>query len=141
MFSSTWAAQEIPNSTHGVSFLRLQSLYRLTAAHGTTTTAAMRSEAAAAGVAAALGVRMLGAVEELRCLDEYLDGGLGRRCGAQSTPCVHMTCMQQCRCTAAAVLGHSIAVNPGLAHCSNCGMLWHRVAARQEEEAFASQSN
>ena len=41
----------------------------------------MLAEAAAeeAAAAAALGVRRVGAVEDLRCLDENLDGGLGRR--------------------------------------------------------------
>jgi hypothetical protein len=47
----------------------------------------MLAEAAAeeAAAAAALGVRRVGAVEDLRCLDENLDGGLGRR-RARSAP-------------------------------------------------------
>ena len=55
----------------------------LDTARGGSTAAAMLAEAAAeeAAAAAALGVRRVGAVEDLRCLDENLDGGLGRRWG------------------------------------------------------------
>ncbi len=52
----------------------------LDAAHGTTAGAEMLAAAAAeeAAAAAALGVRRVGAVEDLRCLDENLDT-VGRR--------------------------------------------------------------
>ena len=54
----------------------------LDAAHGTSAAAEMLAAASAeeAAAAAALGVRRVGAVEDLRCLDEDLD-----RCGAWGT--------------------------------------------------------
>ena len=71
----------------------------LDAAHGTTAAAAMLAEAAAeeAAAAAALGVRRVGAVEDLRCLDDNLDGGLGRRCASflSADPC---RCHSGCCC-------------------------------------------
>jgi len=52
----------------------------LDAAHGTAAAAEMLAAASAeeAAAAAALGVRRVGAVEDLRCLDEDLDSA---RCG------------------------------------------------------------
>ena len=67
----------------------------LDTARGGSTAAAMLAEAAAeeAAAAAALGVRRVGAVEDLRCLDENLDGGLGRRWGCCATSsCVPGAC-------------------------------------------------
>jgi len=57
----------------------------LDAAHGTAAAAEMLAAASAeeAAAAAALGVRRVGAVEDLRCLDEDLDSA---RCGARRGP-------------------------------------------------------
>jgi hypothetical protein len=50
--------------------------------HGANGGAAMLAVNAAeeAAAAAALGVRRVGAVEDLRCLDENLDSSVSRRC-------------------------------------------------------------
>ena len=58
----------------------------LDSAHGNSGAAAMLAEAAAeeAAAAAALGVRRVGAVEDLRCLEENLDSNVERRLTASS---------------------------------------------------------
>ncbi|CAL5230077.1 g13534 [Coccomyxa viridis] len=57
----------------------------LDSAHGNSGAAAMLAEAAAeeAAAAAALGVRRVGAVEDLRCLEENLDSNVERRLAAR----------------------------------------------------------
>jgi hypothetical protein len=71
----------------------------LDSAHGNSGGAAMLAEAAAeeAAAAAALGVRRVGAVEDLRCLEEDLDSNVERRCvpyfpldGPRALPSVHL---------------------------------------------------
>lgn len=69
----------------------------LDCAHGNSGAAAMLAEAAAeeAAAAAALGVRRVGAVEDLRCLEEDLDSNVERRLAASSRSV--MTPTRPCR--------------------------------------------
>ena len=61
----------------------------LDSAHGNSGAAAMLAEAAAeeAAAAAAMGVRRVGAVEDLRCLEEDLDSNVERRCVPYGIDC------------------------------------------------------
>ena len=70
----------------------------LDSAHGNSGAAAMLAEAAAeeAAAAAALGVRRVGAVEDLRCLEENLDTNVERRYVlTELTTCLEMDSTMQ----------------------------------------------